>query len=130
MAYQEQLLAFCSTLNVGNSAAGSIYPYYFQRQDPDSPTSDWLNITRNQNLANYLTNELSDPNASAAYPSAPGIGASLGLKWDTDKPGTTDWIALNCFDYIRSMINQYTLSIVTNQTSARKLLQYAFTAVN
>jgi len=130
MAYQEQLLAFCSTLNATSSTPSSIYPYYFQRQDPDSPTSDWLNITRNQNLVNYLTNELSDQKASAAYPSAPGIGASLGAKWDADKSGTTDWIVLNCFDYIRSMINQYTLTPNTAPTTARKLLLYAFTAVN
>jgi uncharacterized protein (TIGR02600 family) len=126
MAYQEKLLAFCSTLNSGSTTTSSIYPYYFQRQNPDSSSYDWSNITRNQNLVNYLANELSDPKSASPYPTAPGIGASLGAKWDADKAGTTDWITLNCFDYIRSMINQYTI----DPTSSAGSLLYSYTGVN
>ena len=130
MAYQEKLLAFCSSLNAGNATSSNIYPYYFQRQDPDSSIYDWNNISRNRSLVSYLANELSDPNSSSPYSSAPGIGASLGSKWDTDKAGTTDWITLNCFDYIRSMINQYTLNPTPTGTFASQQLLYGYTALN
>ena len=126
-APQEKLIAFCGTLNAGSANASTIYPYYFQRQNPDSPTYDWTNITRNQNLVNYLSAELGAPTAPNQFPNAPGIGASLGTKWDGDAPGTTDWITLNCFDFIRSRVNQYTLN--ADPTKAGQLL-YAYTGVN
>lgn len=89
----EKLLAFAATLNKDGSADR----YYFQRQDPDSPTGDWDNILRNRQLTGYLRDLMEKPE--------PGFGASLSSKWGT---ATASWIALNAFDYIRSMVNQTT----------------------
>jgi len=92
---QESLLAFCSTLNA-SGAAGTGPRYYFQRQQPDSPTADWT-IQRNKQLVAYLR--------SALNQNVPGFGCSLASKWGTDN---ADWVALNCFDYARSEVNQTT----------------------
>ncbi len=98
---QEYLIGLCSTLDTAGAPA-TPNNYYFQRQDPDSPTNDWTNITRNQQLVNYLRNEMGQP--------MPGIGQSLASKWDAATSGDTDWIALNCFDFSRSLVNQYTFN--------------------
>lgn len=107
MTPQERLLAFCATLNQN---ATTPQPYYFQRQNPDSPTYDWNNITRNQNLVDYLSREMGQ--------SFPGMGNGLSLR-DGSKWGANnaDWIALNCFDFSRSLVNQYTYGQSTNANS-------------
>ncbi|XHR28893.1 MAG: Verru_Chthon cassette protein A [Chthoniobacteraceae bacterium] len=92
---QENLLAFCSTLNASGTA-GAGPRYFFQRQQPDSPTADWA-IQRNQQLVTYLR--------SAFDQRVPGFGCSPASKWGSDN---ADWIALNCFDYARSQVNQTT----------------------
>lgn len=102
MAPEEKLLAFCSTLNAAAPTEAERQRYYFQRQNPDSPTHDWSEILRNQQLVGYLSRELNED--------IPGWGASLASKWGST---TADWIALNCLDYSRSFINQYTMSSLT-----------------
>lgn len=112
MAAEERLLAFCSTLNVSSANESDRYRFYFQRQNPDSPTHDWEEITRNRQLVEYLIREL--------HQSVPGWGASLATKWGGS---TADQIALDCFDYSRSLINQYTMSSLTDG------LAYSYTGV-
>lgn len=113
---QEQLIAYASTMPSATTAvavAGSIY--YFQRKDPDSPVNDWLGISRNRDLANYLRSEMKN--------AMPGVGLSLQSKWGDNN---TDWIALSCFDFSRSLINQYTYN--PSLTTASTLL-YSFAAL-
>jgi len=123
---QEDLIAFCSSLN--NQATGTPasppapLPYYFQRQNPDSATSDWVNITRNQNLANYIR--------GMVHQKEPGFGDSLENSWNLNNPtspagSVPDWIVLDCMDYSRSMINQYTW----NPNDPNGNLMYSFTGV-
>ncbi len=109
---QEQLIGFCSTLN---ATATTPTGYYFQRQNPDSPTNDWSNIKRNRDLVTYLRNEMGK--------APPGFGTSLATKWESWAAGNTDWTALNCLDFSRSMINQYTDS--TTSTSGDLLYSFA-----
>ena len=118
MSYQERLLAFDSTLNQN---ASTPLPYYFQRQAPDSPFYDWTNIQRNQDLVGYLAREMRQP--------FPGMGNSLGLD-DSAKWGTIngDWIALNCFDFSRSLINQYTYN-QTTPTGTDSDYLYTYTGI-
>ncbi|MBE7159469.1 MAG: hypothetical protein INR62_13735, partial [Rhodospirillales bacterium] len=102
--------AFDSTINTnGPSASPSTppLPFYFQRQFPDSPTDDWTRFQRNQDLVKYLAREMKQP--------IPGLGSNLTLD-DTSRWGSAngDWIALNCFDFSRSLVNQYTY----NQSNA------------
>jgi hypothetical protein len=100
---QERLIAFCGMLNVGAPPrAGKSFGedrYFFQRQNPDSSTFDYTQITRNSELVDYLARQT---NANI-----PGFsGGSLQNKWTDVK--ASDWVALNTFDYSRSLINQYT----------------------
>lgn len=112
MTAEEKLLAFCSTLDAAASNESSRHRFYFQRQNPDSPSHDWEKIQRNQDVVQYLSRELNQ--------NVPGWGASLASKWGND---TADGIALNCFDYSRSLINQYTMDSKTDG------LTYSFTGV-
>lgn len=81
-AYDE-LIRFCSTIN------GK--PYYFQRQDAKSPTNDWANIPRNQELLKYLQ--------TLSKKDIPGFGSKLESKTsDTDR----DQLLVEMLDYIRS----------------------------
>ncbi len=81
-AYDE-LIRFCSTIN------GK--PYYFQRQDAKSPTNDWANITRNQQLLKYLQ--------TLSKKDIPGFGSTLESKTSaTDR----DQLLVEMLDYIRS----------------------------
>ena len=123
---QEELIAFCSTLNTQATgvppSTNAPLPFYFQRQNPNSPTSDWTNITRNQNLANYLRGLI--------HQKEPGFGDSLEDSWNlnnsTSPAGSVaDWITLDCMDYSRSMINQYTWDPNDSQGN----LMYSFTGV-
>lgn len=78
----DRLIAFCST--VGGKA------YYFQREDPYSPTNDYDNISRNQDLYSYLQRLTSTP--------IPGFGEKTFLmKYGTDR----DQILTEILDYIR-----------------------------
>ena len=97
MRPEERLLAFDATLNRLRNGGGD--KYYFQRQNQDSPTHDYANITRNQNLLTYLQGLTNKP--------LPGWGAALTPKWSAS---TRDSILVNTFNSIRSLVNQYTLA--------------------
>ncbi|MBC8002179.1 MAG: hypothetical protein H7X97_06285, partial [Opitutaceae bacterium] len=99
MRAEERLLAFVSTLN----KQGTENRYYFQRQNPDSPTAD-LTIARNGQILSYL-NKLTEKNE-------PGYGGSFQAKYpqETGAPAKPmDFILANVFNMTRSMVNQYTL---------------------
>lgn len=113
MTAEERLLAFCSTLNPTAASNADRFRYFFQRQNPDSPSHDWVNIPRNQQLVGYLDRQMSKP--------SPGWGASLESKWGAK---TTDWLALSCFDFSRSLINQYTVPTLSQG------VQYSYTGVS
>ena len=76
----DKLIAFCSTVN------GS--PYYFQREQYDSPTHD-ISIQRNQELLGYLEKLTSTE--------IPGFGGNFQIKYGDDR----DQILTEIFDYIR-----------------------------
>ncbi|MDX2081880.1 MAG: Verru_Chthon cassette protein A [Terrimicrobiaceae bacterium] len=92
MTSEERLLAFCATLNIG---AAQPNRYFFQRQNPDSPTHDWQEIERNQELVNYIRRSFDRE--------IPAFGGRLADKWGARN---ADWIALNTFGFSRAMINQ------------------------
>lgn len=96
MTAEERLLAFCATLNATSSSPSR---YYFQRQNPDSPSHDWSNIQRNQQLVNYLRTTFDRD--------IPGFGGNLASHWGADAANA---IALGTFDFSRSMINQVTMA--------------------
>lgn len=77
----DQLIAFCGTLNG--------QPYYFQRQNKDSSTDDYIGIGRNRTLYSYLQ-ELTEL-------SVPGFGGTLQAKLGVDR----DQVLTEIFDYIR-----------------------------
>lgn len=83
----DRLIAFCSTLrkDLGNNA----HRYFFQRSDAQSPTNDYANIPRNQNLYSYLQRLTGDP--------VPGFGGRFSQKYPADR----DQILTQIFDYIR-----------------------------
>jgi len=91
----DQLIAFTTTLS------GTSYPYFFQRTDNTSPTTD-ISIARNQGLLNYLKNFCTQ--------NVPGFGnsATFATKYSPSgyTPGTTkdddlDQIFTEMFDYVR-----------------------------
>jgi hypothetical protein len=116
MTPEEKLLAFCSTLNASAPGESARLRYYFQRQNPDSPTHDWENIRRNRELQAYIARLLEKR--------VPGWGASLGGKWGA---GMSDFMALNTLNFVRSFVNQYTMG----DTRAGRVdaLQYSYTGV-
>ncbi|MFV0338373.1 MAG: Verru_Chthon cassette protein A [Chthoniobacterales bacterium] len=79
---EDRLIAFCSTIN------GE--PYYFQRTNAASPTSDYVNIARNRDLFGYLQRLTADE--------FPGFGGNFSGKYGADR----DQILTEMFDYIRS----------------------------
>jgi hypothetical protein len=83
----DRLIAFCSTLrkDLGSNA----HRYFFQRSDAQSPTHDYSNIPRNQDLYSYLQRLTGDP--------VPGFGGDFESKYDADR----DQILTEIFDYIR-----------------------------
>jgi uncharacterized protein (TIGR02600 family) len=81
----DKLIAFCSSTGV----AGKLKPYYFQRTDPLSPTTD-IEITRNKQLYAYLQQLTSSP--------VPGFGGNFAAKYGQDR----DQILTEIFDYVRS----------------------------
>jgi hypothetical protein len=108
----DRLIAFCSSLNTGTSAAPSYQPYYFQRNQPNpfqpNPllpgfSNDYSSITRNQTLYAYLQNLTGQAVPGfgggttgflAKYPANP---ANVGNPTATDR----DQILTEIFDYIR-----------------------------
>lgn len=89
----DQRLMFASSLQ---GSSGSL-PYYFQREKPLSPTHDWDNFKRNQELYQYLQRM-----TSSDHP-MPGFGGSFQTKFGADR----DQILTSMFDYIRSGPNLY-----------------------
>ncbi len=87
----DKLIAFCST--TGTS------PYYFTRNDPYSPTADFLNDPRNPQVFDYLYRSMQN--------NIPGFGGSLSSRYGQRADGTDGLYQLLtlCYDYIRSEIN-------------------------
>ncbi len=80
----DKLIAFCAS----TGTAGDLKPYYFQREKPDSPTSD-IEINRNMELYAYLQYMTGQP--------VPGFGGNFLTKYGNDR----DQILTEIFDYIR-----------------------------
>lgn len=79
----DRLIAFASTINN--------FPYYFQRANSASPTSDYDDILRNQQLYGYLQNLTSRD--------VPGFGGNFSSKFGSNE---RNQILTEIFDYIRS----------------------------
>jgi hypothetical protein len=82
----DRLAAFCAT--VGSASPQS---YSFQRSDSTSPTNDWTNIPRNQDIMRYLKR--------VTGANIPGFGGSFLSKWGSDR----DQVLTQIFDYVRSV---------------------------
>ncbi len=90
----DQLIHFCSSMGKNPGAGPGGYPryeYIFKREKADSSTYDYTQITRNNELYNYLVSLLDKP--------VPGYGASFSDKYG--KQGAAQ-LATMIFDYIRS----------------------------
>lgn len=99
----DKLIAFCSTIGTK--------PYYFQRyntytsptQGPipssQSPTMDWTNVPRNQELYSYLQ--------SLTGQAIPGLGGIFGGANGKYNAATRDQILTEIFDFIRSNVNTF-----------------------
>lgn len=109
MRAEERLLAFVSTLNQTRFDGGD--KYYFQRQNPESPTDDYTKIRRNRELLSYLQRLTSRD--------IPGYGGNFAGKYGGS---TRDAILANTFNVVRTLVNQYTL-----EEDGRML--YSFTPV-
>ncbi|PTY02355.1 hypothetical protein DB346_09610 [Verrucomicrobia bacterium LW23] len=79
----DRSIAFCSTV--------ADYAFYFVRSDATSPTVDWANYPRNQEVYAYLQ-ELTGT-------AIPGFGGNFLAKYGLDR----DQILTEIFDYIRCM---------------------------
>ena len=75
---------------INRAASINDKPYFFQRANSQSPTADWVDIPRNQELFAYLNSLFSQP--------LPGLGLSLESKFQDDQPQ----ILAEILDYIRS----------------------------
>ena len=88
----DKLAVFCATTGTGSSAM----PYYFQRSDSQSPTTDYTGISRNQQLYKYLQ--------TLTGKAVPGYGGNFLQKWSlngTVDVGERDQVLTEIFDYIR-----------------------------
>ncbi len=85
----DKLIAFCSTMRT-DLPASQQYRYYFQRQDPNSATTD-INLTRNKELYKYLQYLTERP--------IPGFGGHFKAKLGDDR----DQLLTEIFDYIRTV---------------------------
>lgn len=113
IAPQEQLLAFCS--QIGKDSSNIPRRYFFQRQNPDSPTWDYDNIQRNKDLlGTYLTR--------LTGASVPGFGGSFTGKYGT---AGRDAILINVFDSIRSL----NMSTSGTDASGKSSTLYDFTGM-
>ncbi len=82
----DKLIAFCSTIH-GNG-------YYFQRMDPNHPTNDLDQISRNRTLLEYLR--------TLTTQDIPGFGNNFLNKYPGNSTVTDrDQILTEMFDYIR-----------------------------
>ena len=107
----DELIAFCSTMrtDLGEGA----YRYYFQRQDPDSPTTDLptggsvTGLGRNRMLLEYLR--------SLAGRNIPGFGGSFAEKYGPD----ANQILTQMFDFIRGATNLQDCNLPADQRYAK-----------
>lgn len=133
---KDQLIAFCSTIGKADpslpNSAKSLY--YFQRYKsyegdgrdkqvspvPSSqhPSSDWVNVPRNQELYSYLQFLTETP--------IPGFGGSIKDKYDTQNSSDRDQILTQMIDYLRSGANTYSTALQPNYDflPTRKLAGY------
>jgi uncharacterized protein (TIGR02600 family) len=81
----DRLAAFCTTIGSGTGQR----PFYFQRTDPRSPTTDYSGIARNKDLYPYLQTLTSQK--------IPGFGGDFKTQWGDDR----DQVLTEIFDYIR-----------------------------
>ncbi len=98
----------CATLDAG----GDPHQMAFQRYDSTSPTNDWLNIARNQQVYGYLQQLTSRP--------IPGFGGSFLSQYG---PANRDQILTEIFDYIRST------NLADNSVSASGVAATPYTGV-
>jgi len=104
----DKTLAFCSTIGGGK--------FYFQRQNPKSPTEDYNGIQRNQDLYANLKSILSNP--------IPGFGSNtFASKYPS---GQSDQILTEMFDWIRSGVNLAYPDPALTPTTTGSVKQYAF----
>jgi uncharacterized protein (TIGR02600 family) len=80
----DQSLAFASTIGG--------YPYYFQRQNPNSQTEDYTSIPRNQLLLPYLDHLTSS--------TIPGYGGNFSTKYSS---ADREQVLTSMFDWIRTV---------------------------
>lgn len=82
----DKLIAFCCSLNAN--------PYYFTRNNPNSPTADFQPGSRNDQVYDYLDRSLQKK--------IPGFGGKFLDRYQQN--GIHQLLTL-CYDYIRSSIN-------------------------
>jgi uncharacterized protein (TIGR02600 family) len=87
----DRMIAYCSTINP--QTKGSANSYFFRRYDSTSPTNDYAQIQRNQQLLEYLHRQMSE-----GFPSGGSAAASFTSKYGPDAAQ----ILTQIFDYIRS----------------------------
>jgi uncharacterized protein (TIGR02600 family) len=88
----DRMIAYCSTINP--QTKGSANSYFFRRYDSTSPTNDYAQIQRNQQLLEYLHRQMSE-----GFPSGGSAAASFTSKYGG---GDSAQILAQIFDYIRS----------------------------
>ena len=115
MVPKEQLLAFCASLKDSANPTGSDR-YFFQRQNPDSPTYDYT-IQRNKDLLGTYLRTLMGQNI-------PGMGASFNGKYGQ---AGSDYLLVNAFDFIRGAIN---LTTNTTDVTGNTNIGYNFSGYN
>lgn len=105
----DKLLAFCSTLNG--------QPYYFTRNNPDSPNDDFAAGSRNDQIFDYLDRGLNE--------NLPGFGGSLGERYGVKG---TRRILTQIYDYIRGSLNLTDTFGGTGHGTASPSFPHAFVA--
>lgn len=113
MAPQEQLIAFCT--QIGKDGTGMPFRYFFQRQNPDSPTYDYDNIKRNRELLGSYLSFLTDKNI-------PGFGANFKGKYGLIG---RDSVLVNAFDAVRGV----NMSTTGTNSSGKNSTLYDFTGM-
>lgn len=105
----DRLIAYCAS----TGTTGALLPYYFQRQDADSTTTD-IGLDRNNKLYSYLQYLTSKP--------IPGFGGNFLTKYPNDR----DQILTEIFDYIRC-VNLYDDSLPKSPTAEANKQGYQYT---
>jgi len=86
----DKLIAFCSTLN-GD-------PYYFTRNNSESPTADFTGNPRNDSVFDYIARGLKE--------SIPGFGGDIGGSLEQSYGlRATNGLVTNIYDFIRASVN-------------------------